>query len=114
MLDAVITRLAADTTLSGLPPAFLPGAIIGAEREWRQNAASLRSCVLVSVTGFADLMATRVPPAGLGSGFGAQESVGAIWLTVLVLLINTVLKPVQGLIRRRLVHRSAEEKALEG
>jgi putative Mg2+ transporter-C (MgtC) family protein len=91
-------------------------------------------------------MTTRVPPSGLGAGFGAiatgvgflgagailregasvrglstaatlwcVAAVGAIWLTVLVLLINTVLKPVQGFIRRRRpAQRSAEEKALEG
>jgi putative Mg2+ transporter-C (MgtC) family protein len=158
VFERFTTWLAADTTLAGLPLAFILGAIVGAEREWRQNAASLRSCVLVSVVaaGFADLMTTRVDPSNLGAGFGAiatgvgflgagailregasirglstaatlwcvaaigaqagaQEPVGAIWLTVLVLLINTVLKPVQRLIRHtRPARLSAEDKALEG
>ena len=159
MLDALLGRLAADTTLSGLPVAFLLGTLVGAEREWRQsNAAGLRSCVLVSVAaaGFADLMITRVDPGNLGAAFGAiatgvgflgagaimkdgagvrgmstaatiwcvaaigaqagaQETVGAVWLTVLVLLINILLKPVQRLIRRtRPVQPSAEDSALEG
>lgn len=136
--------VAVDTTLTGLPLAFLLGLLVGAEREWRRhNAAGLRSCVLVAVAAaaFADLMVTRVDPTNLGAGFGAiatgvgflgagsimrdgvrvrglstaatiwcvaaigaqagaGETIGAVWLTVLVLLINTVLQPVQRLIRR--------------
>jgi len=136
--------LLADTTLTGLPLAFLLGLLVGAEREWRRhNAAGLRSCVLVAVAAaaFADLMVTRVDPGNLGAGFGAiatgvgflgagsimrdgvrvrglstaatiwcvaaigaqagaGETIGAVWLTVLVLLINTILQPVQRLIRR--------------
>ena len=159
MLEALLAHLAGDTTLPGLPLAFALGAMVGAEREWRQTTASgLRSCVLVSVAAaaFADLMATRVEASNLGAGFGAiatgvgflgagaimregasvrglstaatiwcvaaigaqagaGETVGAIWLTILVLLINLVLRPVQRLIRRnRPAQRSAEDAALEG
>ena len=158
MLADLLAWLGQDTTLSGLPVAFLLGAAVGAEREWRQSAASLRSCVLVSVAaaGFADLMTTRVDPGNLGAAFGAiatgvgflgagaimreganvrglstaatiwcvaaigaqagaQETVGAVWLTVLVLLINLLLKPVQRVIRRvRPAQPSAEDSALEG
>jgi len=158
MLADLLAWLGQDTTLSGLPVAFLLGAVVGAEREWRQSAASLRSCVLVSVAaaGFADLMTTRVDPGNLGAAFGAiatgvgflgagaimreganvrglstaatiwcvaaigaqagaQETVGAVWLTVLVLLINLLLKPVQRVIRRvRPAQPSAEDSALEG
>lgn len=139
-----MASLWADSTLTGLPLAFLLGLLVGAEREWRRpNAAGLRSCVLVAVAAaaFADLMVTRVDPANLGAGFGAiatgvgflgagsilrdgvrvrglstaatiwcvaaigaqagaGETIGAVWLTVLVLLINTLLHPVQRLIRR--------------
>ena len=72
-MDPVTDWLSSDTTLTGLPLAFLLGALVGAEREWRQNAAGLRSCVLVSVAaaGFADLMTTRVEPGNLGAAFGA-------------------------------------------
>lgn len=157
-MEALFAWLAQDTTLAGLPLAFLLGAAVGAEREWRQSAASLRACVLIAVAaaGFADLMTTRVEPTNLGAAFGAiatgvgflgagaimreganvrglstaatiwcvaaigaqagaQETVGAIWLTVLVLLINLLLKPVQRVIRRkRPAQPSAEDRALEG
>jgi putative Mg2+ transporter-C (MgtC) family protein len=158
-MEQAVAWLSGDTTFSGLPLAFLLGAMVGAEREWRQStAAGLRPCVLVCVAAaaFADLMATRVEPSNLGAGFGAiatgvgflgagaimrdgvsvrglstaatiwcvaaigaqagaDERVGAIWLTVLVLLVNLVLKPVQRLIRRTRPHRpSAEDEALEG
>jgi putative Mg2+ transporter-C (MgtC) family protein len=65
--------LLADSTLLGLPLAFLLGALVGLEREWRRNAAGLRTCVLVSTAAaaFADLMVTRVDPGNLGAGFGA-------------------------------------------
>ena len=33
----------ADSTLAALPLAFLLGATVGAEREWRQSPASLRA-----------------------------------------------------------------------
>jgi len=159
MQDWLPGWIVSDTTLPGLPLAFLLGALVGAEREWRQTtAAGLRSSVLVSVAAaaFADLMATRVEPGNLGAGFGAiatgvgflgagailreganvrglstaatiwcvaaigaqagaGETVGAIWLTILVLLVNTLLHPVQRLIRRRRpARRSAEDAALEG
>jgi putative Mg2+ transporter-C (MgtC) family protein len=158
MLTDIVAWFGRDTTLSGLPIAFLLGAAVGAEREWRQSAASLRACVLVSVAaaGFADLMITRVDAGNLGAAFGAistgvgflgagaimregmnvrglstaatiwcvaaigaqagaQETVGAVWLTVLVLLINLLLKPVQRFIRRsRPAQPSAEDTALEG
>jgi putative Mg2+ transporter-C (MgtC) family protein len=159
MLGTLIEHLLGDTTLPGLPIAFVLGAAVGAEREWRQStAAGLRSCVLVSVAAaaFADLMVSRADPVSLGAGFGAiatgvgflgagailreganirglstaatiwcvaaigaqagaGETVGAIWLTILVLLINTVLKPLQRLIRRRRpAVPSAQDAALEG
>ncbi|WP_165943386.1 MgtC/SapB family protein [Roseicella aquatilis] len=157
-LEALRIWLGGDTTLTGLPLAFLLGALIGAEREWRQSPASLRACVLVAVAAaaFADLMATRVEPTNLGAGFGAiatgvgflgagailreganvrglstaatiwcvaaigaqagaQETIGAVWLTVLVILINLLLGPVQRFVRRaRPVHQSPETRALEG
>ncbi|MEN0075739.1 MAG: MgtC/SapB family protein [Paracraurococcus sp.] len=158
-MDWLLHWIRGDTTISGLPLAFLLGALVGAEREWRQSTvAGLRSCVLVCVAaaGFADLMATRVDPSNLGAGFGAvatgvgflgagaimregasvrglstaatiwcvaaigaqagaQETVGAIWLTILVLLINLLLRPVQRLIRRtRPARPSADDQALEG
>jgi putative Mg2+ transporter-C (MgtC) family protein len=159
MFQPVLDVLAHDTTLRGLPLAFLLGALVGAEREWRQsNAAGLRSSVLVCVAAaaFADLMVTRVDPTNLGAGFGAiatgvgflgagailrqgpdvrglstaatiwcvaaigaqagaGEAVGAVSLTILVLLINTVLRPVQRLIReRRPRTRSADDIGLDG
>lgn len=158
MLGDIIGWFVQDATIAGLPLAFVLGAVLGAEREWRQSAASLRTCVLISVAAaaFADLMITRAEPSGLASGFGALatgvgflgagaimreganvrglstaatiwcvsaigaqagagEPVGAIWLTLLVLLINTLLKPVQGWIRRRRPARpSPEDAALEG
>jgi len=66
--------LAADPTIAGLPLAFVLGLLVGAEREWRrQNAAGLRSCLLVAIAAaaFADLMVARVDPSNLGAGFGA-------------------------------------------
>ena len=158
MTETVLGWLTGDTTLVGLPLAFLLGAMVGAEREWRQSAAGLRSCVLVSVTAAAaaDLMITRVDPGNLGAGFGAiftgvgflgagaimregvnvrglstaatiwsiaaigaqagaQETVGAVWLAVIVLLVNTLMRPVQRVIRRtRPAQPSAEDIALEG
>ena len=61
MLHSLIDWIVADRTIPSLPLAFLLGAMVGAEREWRMNAAAgLRTCVLVSVAAaaFADLMAT--------------------------------------------------------
>jgi putative Mg2+ transporter-C (MgtC) family protein len=53
--------------------------------------------------------------AAIGAQAGAQETVGAIWLTILVLLVNLLLKPVQGFIhRQRPTKPSAEDSALEG
>src|SRR4051794_32406133 len=158
-MEWLLSWLTGDTTLSGLPVAFVLGALVGAEREWRQRKAAgppPRVLVCVAAAAFADLMATRVDPGNPGAGFGAiatgvgflgagaimregasvrglstaatiwcvaaiaaqagaQENVGAIWLTVLVLLINILLKPVQRLIRRtRPPQPSAEDAALEG
>jgi putative Mg2+ transporter-C (MgtC) family protein len=148
----------ADSTLAGLPLAFLLGATVGAEREWRQSPASLRACTLICVAaaGFADLAITRVDPGNLGAAFGAiaqgvgflgagailreglsvkglstaatiwcvaaigaqagaQESVGAIWLTVLVLAVNLILKPLQQLIHKwRPTPPSGDDEMLEG
>jgi putative Mg2+ transporter-C (MgtC) family protein len=153
MIDTLLHWLSYDETVRGLPMAFVLGAMVGAEREWRQtSAASLRACVLVCVAAaaFADLMVTHVPPAGLGAAFGAiatgvgflgagaimrdgpmvrglstaatiwcvaaigaqagaGETVGAVWLTVLVLLINTLLLPVQRLIRRKPAGRAEDD-----
>ena len=53
--------------------------------------------------------------AAIGAQAGVGEVTGAIWLTILVLLINTVLMPVQ-----RLIHwlhprqRAGEDKGLGG
>ncbi|NOG71850.1 MgtC/SapB family protein [Roseicella sp. DB1501] len=158
-MEGLLRSILGDTTIAGLPLAFVLGALVGAEREWRQsNAAGLRPCVLICVAAaaFADLMTTRVDPSNLGAGFGAvatgvgflgagaimregasirglstaatiwcvaaigaqagaQETVGAIWLTILVLLINLLLRPVQRLIRRRRPpNPSPEDRALEG
>lgn len=153
MIDTILHWLAYDDTVRGLPLAFLLGALVGAEREWRQtSAASLRACVLICVAAaaFADLMVTQVDQANLGAAFGAiatgvgflgagaimrdgpmvrglstaatiwcvaaigaqagaGETVGAIWLTVLVLLINTLLLPVQRLIRRKPARRAEDD-----
>ncbi|RAI58851.1 MgtC/SapB family protein [Roseicella frigidaeris] len=158
-MEALLRWVLGDTTIAGLPLAFLLGTLVGAEREWQQsNAAGLRPCVLICVAAaaFADLMATRVEPSNLGAGFGAvatgvgflgagaimreganvrglstaatiwcvaaigaqagaQETVGAIWLTILVLLINLLLRPLQRLIRRkRPAQPSADDRALDG
>jgi putative Mg2+ transporter-C (MgtC) family protein len=148
---------AADSTLAGLPLAFLLGAAVGAEREWRQSPASLRACTLICVAaaGFADLAITRVDSGNLGAAFGAiaqgvgflgagailreglsvkglstaatiwcvaaigaqagaQENVGAIWLTLLVLAVNLILKPLQRLIHAWRPARDAADEELEG
>ena len=154
----LVDLFAADSTLAGLPLAFLLGAAVGAEREWRQSPASLRACTLICVAaaGFADLAITRVDPTNLGAAFGAiaqgvgflgagailreglsvkglstaatiwcvaaigaqagaQESVGAIWLTVLVLAVNLILQPVQKLIHAlRPARPSADDAMMEG
>ncbi|MDB5372869.1 MAG: hypothetical protein JWP04_1511 [Belnapia sp.] len=157
MLGAVQSWLLADSTLLGLPVAFVLGALVGLEREWCRNAAGLRTCVLVTTAAaaFADLMTTQVHPNNLGAGFGAiatgvgflgagtimqngasvrglstaatlwclaaigatagaGETVAAVWLTLLVLAVNIVLKPVARLVRRIRPPRSAEDSLLEG
>lgn len=157
MLEAIRAWFAADSTLLGLPVAFLLGAAVGLEREWRRNAAGLRTCVLVTTAAaaFADLMITQVHPSNLGAGFGAiatgvgflgagtimkdgasirglstaatlwclaaigatagaGETIGAVWLTLLVLAVNIVLKPVARLVRRRRPARSEEDSLMEG
>ncbi|SDD53918.1 MgtC/SapB family protein [Belnapia rosea] len=149
--------LTADVTLLGLPLAFVLGALVGLEREWRRNAAGLRPCVLVCTTAaaFADLVVVRVDPGNLGAGFGAiatgvgflgagaimkdgasirglstaatlwclaaiganagaGEEVAAIWLTLLVLAVNIVLKPAARVVRRRRPPRSEDEGLMEG
>ena len=65
--------LPADTTLYGLPLAFLLGAAVGAEREWRHKLGGLRTCALVALASaaVADLMLTQVAPSNLGAGYGA-------------------------------------------
>lgn len=162
MLDRLTDWLLSDATLPALPLAFLLGALVGAEREWRRHTAGLRTCVLVAVASaaVADLMVQQVHASNLGAGFGAVmtgigflgagvilkdgervkglstaatvwcvaaiglqagagETVGAVWLTVLVLAINTLLRPVAKLIRRRRPRATTAaemdvEDALEG
>ncbi len=65
--------LPADTTLYSLPLAFLLGAAVGAEREWRRKPGGLRTCALVALASaaVADLMLTQVSPSNLGAGYGA-------------------------------------------
>jgi len=52
--------------------------------------------------------------AAIGAQAGAQESIGAIWLTLLVLAVNLVLKPVQRLIHAWRPARDAADEELEG
>ena len=139
----LVDLFAADSTLAGLPLAFLLGAAVGAEREWRQSPASLRACTLIDPTnlgaafgaiaqgvGFLgagailreglsvkglSTAATIWCVAAIGAQAGAQESVGAIWLTVLVLAVNLILKPVQKLIHAlRPARPSADDAMMEG
>lgn len=65
--------LPADATYYGLPLAFLLGAAVGAEREWRHKPGGLRTCALVALASaaVADLMLAQVTPANLGAGYGA-------------------------------------------
>lgn len=53
-------------TLLSLAVAFLLGTVIGAERQWRQRSAGLRTTVLVAVgaAAFADLGVRLAGPAG--------------------------------------------------
>jgi putative Mg2+ transporter-C (MgtC) family protein len=62
-----------DFTFYGLPLAFLLGAAVGAEREWRHKPGGLRTCALVALASaaVADLMLAQVAPASLGAGYGA-------------------------------------------
>jgi putative Mg2+ transporter-C (MgtC) family protein len=62
-----------DFTFYGLPLAFLLGAAVGAEREWRHKPGGLRTCALVALASaaVADLMLAQVTPANLGAGYGA-------------------------------------------
>jgi putative Mg2+ transporter-C (MgtC) family protein len=53
--------------------------------------------------------------AAIGAQAGAGEQIGAIWLTLIVVLVNTLMRPVQQLSgHRRPVRRSPEDEALEG
>lgn len=65
--------LPADATVYGLPLAFLLGAAVGAEREWRHKPGGLRTCALVALASaaVADLMLAQVTPSNLGAGYGA-------------------------------------------
>lgn len=65
--------LPGDTTLYALPLAFVLGAAVGAEREWRRKPGGLRTCALVALASaaVADLMLTQVSPSNLGAGYGA-------------------------------------------
>lgn len=62
-----------DFTFYGLPLAFVLGAAVGAEREWRHKPGGLRTCALVALASaaVADLMLAQVAPANLGAGYGA-------------------------------------------
>jgi len=120
---------------------LLHDAAVGAEREWRRSPASLRASVLISLASAAfGVIATGVGFFGggailregasvtglstaatiwcvavIGAQAGAQESVGAIWPTVLVLAVNLVLQLLQRFIRRkRPAKPSEEDAALEG
>jgi len=153
MLDSLLNHIANDATLPQLPLAFVLGALVGAEREWRRHAAGLRTCVLVAVASaaVADLMVQQVTPGNLGAGYGAVmtgigflcagvivkdgdkvkglstaatiwcvaaiglqcgagEDIGALWLTALVLAINTVLRPLARLIRHKRPAKPATEE----
>ncbi|MBS7791950.1 MgtC/SapB family protein [Roseococcus sp. SDR] len=69
----MIELLPEDATIYGLPLAFLLGAAVGAEREWRHKPGGLRTCALVALASaaVADLMLAQVTPANLGAGYGA-------------------------------------------
>jgi putative Mg2+ transporter-C (MgtC) family protein len=122
--------------------ALLLGAAIGAERQWRQRAAGLRTNTLVcfGASAFVDLGA-RVAPgstqiiayvvsgvgflgagaimkdggnvrglntaatlwcsAAVGACAGAGETIDAVFLTVLLIGINSALRPISRFIDRR-------------
>ncbi|HQT96180.1 MAG TPA: MgtC/SapB family protein, partial [Thermoanaerobaculaceae bacterium] len=54
------------TTISDFAIAFVLGTLIGAERQWRQRSAGLRTTVLVALgaAAFADLGVRLAGPAG--------------------------------------------------
>ena len=61
IIDSVFVR-----TLASLATAFLLGTLIGAERQWRQRTAGLRTNVLVAVgaAAFTDLGTRLLGPEG--------------------------------------------------
>lgn len=73
MPDALLARLADDTTLASLAIAFVLGALVGAEREWRRHPGGLRSSALVSA---AACVFARIAVVYGGSNPGA--ALGAI------------------------------------
>ena len=122
--------------------ALLLGAAIGAERQWRQRAAGLRTNTLVcfGASAFVDLGARVAPSstqmiayvvsgvgflgagaimkdggnvrglntaatlwcsAAVGACAGAGEAIDAVFLTVLLIGINSALRPISRFIDRR-------------
>ncbi len=72
MIDWFV-RLYTDPTAERLLVAFILGAIVGAERQWRHEIGGIRVNVLVSLgsAGFVDLMLSMNPAQGMPAGIGA-------------------------------------------
>lgn len=68
-----LVRLYTDPTAERLLVAFILGAIVGAERQWRHEYGGIRVNVLVSLgaAGFVDLMLSMNPSQGMPAGIGA-------------------------------------------
>lgn len=133
-------------TFPRLTLALLLGACIGAERQWRQRAAGLRTNTLVcfGAAAFVDLGLTLAPgttqviayvvsgvgflgagaimkdggnvrglntaatlwcSAAVGACAGAGEMLDAVFVTALLIAINSVLRPLQRYIDRRSLAR---------
>jgi putative Mg2+ transporter-C (MgtC) family protein len=135
-------------TFPRLSLALVLGACIGAERQWRQRAAGLRTNTLVcfGAAAFVDLGLTLAPgttqviayvvsgvgflgagaimkdggnvrglntaatlwcSAAVGACAGAGEMLDAVFVTVLLIAINSVLRPLSRYIDRRSLARLA-------
>lgn len=133
-------------TFPRLTLALVLGACIGAERQWRQRAAGLRTNTLVcfGAAAFVDLGLTLAPgstqviayvvsgvgflgagaimkdggnvrglntaatlwcSAAVGACAGSGEMLDAVFVTVLLIAINSVLRPLQRYIDRRSLAR---------
>src|SRR5216684_2684494 len=114
-------------TLVSLLTAFVFGTLIGAERQYRQRSAGLRTNVLVAVgaSAFVDL-ANRLTGAegsvrviayvvsGIGfRGAGADMVAQAALLTVFVLGGNTLLRPLVNAIDRTPIDEHASEASYD-